>query len=267
MPCSCCRSLTVLMLASAMVAATAAQAATAADPPAAPVEPLSCYLGLYSQYVSRGVSYTHEGPAVQGGCQYSHPTGWYVGLWVTNVSNSFIPGTSLETDPYGGFLGTIDELSYDLGFWHWTYVGGNLPLSGQKIDTVELYAAVTYKVLNIKYWREVTDYFGVNSTSAPLDGGYAPNGSSRGSGYLESTLTFDLGEGYALGVHAGRQQVRNYQNLSFSEYRISLDKDLGSGWATGLSYNDTTANPRAYLDYKGQNAARGKWVGYVRKTW
>jgi len=275
MPCPCCRGLLLLLFSASLCAATeegatpagaAGGGVTPVEGVTAPVDPLSCYLGLYSQYVSRGISYTHEGPAVQGGCQYSHPAGWYLGLWLSNVSNSFIAGGSLESDPYGGYAGTVGDISYDLGFWRWTYLGAKLPYSGQKLDTIELYAAVTYKVLNIKYWREVTDYFGVNSVSAPLDGGYAANGSSRGSNYLESTLSFDVSHGYLLGVHAGRQTVQNYGNLSFSEYRLSLDKDLGEGWATGLSYNDTTANPRAYLDYQGQNAARGKWVGYLKKT-
>ena len=54
-----------------------------------PEETASCSVGLFSQYVSRGVSYTHEGPAVQGGRQYSHRLGWYLGFWFSNVSDYF----------------------------------------------------------------------------------------------------------------------------------------------------------------------------------
>lgn len=51
-------------------------------------------------------------------------------------------------------------------------------------------------------------------------------GSSRGSSYLELYGSIELGDGVTLGLHAGRQVVRNYESLGFRDYRVSLGKEL-----------------------------------------
>ena len=218
-------------------------------------------MGAYSQYISRGVTYTAERPALQGSAQYSAPSGWYGGLWGSNVSNLFLHDATFETDPYGGYIGNLGDVAYDLGFWRWTFIGASLPVSRQKFDTIELYAAATWHWLNVKYWQEVTDYFGVNQLSAAPDYGVTPNGSSRGSHYLEGNLSFDLGQGNVLGLHAARQVVHHYGALNFNDYRIGIDHDLGKGWTLSVAYSDTSANPHAYVDSDGLNAARGKLMG------
>jgi uncharacterized protein (TIGR02001 family) len=247
--------------------ADAGSEATPAHVPAnAPPSPWSGSLGLYSQYVSRGISYTHEGPALQGSAQYSDPAGWYAGFWVSNVSSALLNRGSIETDPYGGYTQTVGELVYDLGFWRWTFPRARLPLSSERYDTLEVYAGVSFRMLNLRYWREASDYFGVNERSALVDGGYPAAGSSRGSHYLEANLSPDLGRGWTAGIHLGRQSVSHYGQLNFTDYRINLDKDLGAGYVAGISYSDTSASPLAYLDLQGLNTARGKWVGYLRRA-
>src|SRR3954469_18200259 len=43
-------------------------------------------VGIYSQYVFRGVSQTNEKPALQGGFDLGHKSGLYVGTWLSNIS-------------------------------------------------------------------------------------------------------------------------------------------------------------------------------------
>ena len=43
-------------------------------------------VGLYSQYVFRGISQTNEKPAVQGGFDLGHKSGFYAGTWASNIS-------------------------------------------------------------------------------------------------------------------------------------------------------------------------------------
>lgn len=242
----------------AVPCSASAEEAAAGGAEAAPAGPWSFTAGLYSQYISRGVSYSAEKPVVQGSAQYTTPGGWYLGLWGSNVSRDFIHDGTLETDPYGGYTFTAADIAWDLGFWRWTFVGASLPQSHQKYDTIELYAGATWRWLNLKYWQEVTDYFGLNQLSAASDWGAQPAGSSRGSHYLEGNVNLDLGHGNQLLLHAGRQEVRNYGAFAFSDWRIGVDHDLGSGWTFSLGYSDTTANPHAYVDSDGLNAARGK---------
>ncbi len=83
-------------------------------------------LGLYSQYVFRGMTQTAHKPALQAGVELVHPTGLYAGLWGSNVAwlqdyQGYRTG-SLELDIYGGWRGNVDNsLSYDLGVIRYNY--------------------------------------------------------------------------------------------------------------------------------------------------
>src|SRR4030067_2039524 len=60
-------------------------------------------IGLVSNYLYRGISQTGGKPALQGGFDYAHASGFYAGLWGSNVS--WLSGlgassASLELDTY-----------------------------------------------------------------------------------------------------------------------------------------------------------------------
>src|SRR5688572_17036529 len=57
---------------------------------------LSANVGLSSQYVFRGLTQTHQEPAIQGGFDYAHAGGFYAGTWLSNISwfSDLVPGTS-----------------------------------------------------------------------------------------------------------------------------------------------------------------------------
>ena len=78
-------------LAALAIASLLPAAALAQTTPAAAAAPESEFtftgnLGLYSQYVFRGISQTNEKPAVQGGFDLGHKSGFYVGTWASNQS-------------------------------------------------------------------------------------------------------------------------------------------------------------------------------------
>ena len=79
--------------------------------PISPAGGFSGNIGLYSQYVIRGVTYSREKPALQGDIQYDFPNGWYIGLWASNVSRYTIYGAPMETDPYGGYIGSVGDVT------------------------------------------------------------------------------------------------------------------------------------------------------------
>lgn len=43
-------------------------------------------VGLFSQYVFRGLTQTNERLAIQGDVDYTHASGIYAGTWLSNVS-------------------------------------------------------------------------------------------------------------------------------------------------------------------------------------
>ena len=48
---------------------------------AAPDLTVAYNVGLYSQYIFRGLTQTDRGPAVQGGVDLTHSSGFYLGDW------------------------------------------------------------------------------------------------------------------------------------------------------------------------------------------
>ena len=92
------------------IASIVSGTALAQAPAPAKVEPeytLTGNVGLFSQYVFRGISQTDEDPAVQGGIDFAHKSGIYLGTWASNVSwlsdgNPDV-SASMEWDFYGGY--------------------------------------------------------------------------------------------------------------------------------------------------------------------
>lgn len=54
-------------------------------------------VGLVSDYRFRAISQTFREPAVQGGLDYAHASGFYAGTWASNVSGNLYPnGAGME---------------------------------------------------------------------------------------------------------------------------------------------------------------------------
>ena len=99
-----------LIIAVAVMGAFAGSMAHAED--VIPEHSFTANVSLVSDYRFRGVSQTFKQPAIQGGFDYVHSSGFYVGNWNSNVSgNSFTDG-SIEMDLYGGYKFNITPVSY-----------------------------------------------------------------------------------------------------------------------------------------------------------
>lgn len=60
-------------------------------------------VGLVSDYIFRGHSLTNHQPALQGGIDWNHPWGFYVGAWGSNVVSSEKSASVLELDFAAGY--------------------------------------------------------------------------------------------------------------------------------------------------------------------
>src|SRR5262245_2069147 len=67
---------------------TAAALGSGLAPAAEPASPhtITGNVGLFSQYIFRGLTQTNEELALQGGFDYAHSGGFYAGTWGSNVS-------------------------------------------------------------------------------------------------------------------------------------------------------------------------------------
>ncbi|MGH9895322.1 MAG: TorF family putative porin [bacterium] len=200
--------------------------------------PITGNMSLVSDYRFRGLTQTFEEPALQGGFDYAHSSGIYLGNWNSSISDSFFAGAPLEMDFYGGYKGAAGPLGYDIGVLYYYYPGSNLAGVGT-IDNLEVYAGVSWQFLSLKYFHAVSDFFG------------APN--TDGSNYIDLTATFDLGQGWGVNGHIGHQKVKNASALDYTDYKIGITKDVG-GWVFGASFIDTDADGAVYTF---TNAASG----------
>jgi uncharacterized protein (TIGR02001 family) len=231
------RTTTQLLLLAGIAASAPAFAADAA--PASP-HTFTGNVTLASEYLYRGIAQTRGKPAIQGGFDYAHSSGFYAGVWGSSISwiGDAIPGASanVEIDVYGGYKGAItSDLGYDLGVLTYNYPGTGKTLNGTILDqnTTEVYGALSWKWLTVKYSRTTTALFGWAKAGTTLD-------KTSGSGYLEFNAAYDLGEGWGINGHVGHQKVNGLSDASYSDYKVGVSKDLGFG-TVGLGYSTTNA--------------------------
>ncbi len=196
-------------------------AAFAQTAPAAAAPEVTYNVGVVSQYRYRGIAQTKGDPALQGGVDYANANGFYAGVWGSTIK--WIKDTggstgSSEFDIYGGYKFEAAGLGFDVGALRYQYPNNNYPTNA---NTNEVYAAATYGVTTLKYSHSLSNLFG--------------NADSKNSTYVDLSATFDLGNGYSVVPHVGRQMVKNYAGLSYTDYALTLNKDLGNGLSASVA--------------------------------
>lgn len=255
------------LVALALVGAFAAPAfAEEAAPAPAPTPALTGNIGVVSNYIFRGISQTQNHPALQGGFDYNHASGFYVGTWASNVAwvtrsdYKYKDNNSLEVDLYGGYKGAFaDDFTYDVGLIKYYYPGTSM--GNVTPDTMEVYGAIGWKFITLKYSQTISQY---------MVGWSGTNGeNTRGSGYLDLSANYDLGDGWGVQGHVGHQKIKNYSDASYTDWKLGVTKDVGFG-VVGLAYTDTNANTcgdavPAYC-WNNKNVAKGNAVLSFTKT-
>lgn len=248
-------------------------------------------VGLFSEYVFRGLAQTNGGPALQGGFDYSYtpgPVTFYAGTWGSNVSllrdSGLYLHSSLELDFYGGVRGKLGRtrFSWDVGYLYYWYPGDAAP-SATNANSHEVYGGLGWSWITGKFSCSVgSETFTVRDT--------------RGTYYLDLSASPTLGEtGLSLLAHYGFQRFTgadpalagradNDAYYSYEDWKVGLHFDLGrltsalKGTNVG-SYGAGTrgADPCAYgstaeaCKYGGagaypRNIAASKFVVYLQFT-
>lgn len=101
-----------------------------------------------------------------------------------------------------------------------------------------------------KVYFAVTDFFGLNETVGGKD--------SSGSYYVDLNYTTEIMPKTNLVAHVGYQSVRNYSDLSYTDYKLGLTYDL-QGWVLGAALVGTNADKAIYV--AADSAGKTKTVG------
>lgn len=226
--------LKLAVLMSTLVASGAAMAQAAQ-----PDYTLSYNVGVVTDYRYRGISQSRLKPALQGGADFAHSSGFYIGTWGSTIKWIKDAGgdSNVEIDLYGGYKFTAGPVGMDVGILRYFYPGSSL---GVNPDTTEVYAAGTWGPATLKYSHSTTNLFGFSD--------------SKGSGYLDLSATFDLGSGWSVVPHIGHQKVRRNGDFSYTDYSVTVAKDLGNGLSASLAVVGTDNDN--YIAPNGKNLGK-----------
>jgi uncharacterized protein (TIGR02001 family) len=260
------KSLLALALASCIAAPTIAVAQSTPAPAASP-HTFTGNVGLFSEYVFRGIKQTDGQAALQGGFDYAHASGIYLGTWASNVSVLADAGaytsSSLEWDFYGGYkAGFGGDFTYDVGLLKYYYPGRVNP-GFVKADALEVYGALGWKWLTAKLSLSLDDdTFGV------------PN--SKNTYYLDLSANYPVTDKLTLQAHYGIQEFKGttagVSNDSFASYRdwkLGVSYALPQSFTVGAFYTDTDMNAAQtafYTNPAGRFLGKETFGLFLQKT-
>jgi uncharacterized protein (TIGR02001 family) len=243
-------------------------------PPAAPPAPdytLTANAGLFSEYIFRGISQTTGKPAVQGGFDWAHSSGFYLGTWASNISwledFGVYTRSSLEWDFYGGYKANFpgsEDWSYDVGTIYYYYPGTRDP-GVVSANTWEIYAAINWKWIGAKASYNIDDYFGAQPAGKKTDGTW----------YFDFYANYPVADtGFTLLGHFGILNVNNdgsgNTKVSYNDWKAGASYAVAEGPLKGVEvgayYSGNNAKKAFYTDLTGYNTAKDVGVVYVKKT-
>jgi len=194
---------------------------------AAPASPHSFTgnVALTTNYLFRGVSQTGNGPAIQGGFNYSYtPLSLNAGIWGSNVDSAPLgfAGANMETDFLASWTPTYDKLSVDLGYVRYQY----FQTTFEDNNTNEFHLGLGYDLTYVKpkftanysenWFGDGPSWYYDLSVSVPL-----PYDISRGGHYGWNHFSGDLGF------------------VNYEDYSVSLSKAY-AGFNFSVAWVDRT---------------------------
>ena len=224
----------------ATAAETPADATPAEETPAADATPaeetpaaeeaesnLTWNLAVTSDYVFRGISQNNRDPALQGGFDYAFgDSGFYTGIWGSNIDFQDRNGPDVEVDFYVGWNHDFsDQWNGDISVIRYTYYGAR-----------DVYGDVDYnEVIGKLAWNKMLTF------SVGYANDYANLGYS--SFYTGLDGSWDLGSDWTFSAGVGHTNFSD-NNGSYNNWLLGISKKFGPVQAT-LNYFDTnTSGPR-----------------------
>lgn len=188
----------------------------------------SANVGLFSDYIYRGISQTERGPAVQGGFDYAYDAGafeTYAGTWASNVEFGGGDDNSLEVDFYGGLTGEFmnSGIGWDVGGIYYLYPKDD----SNSLDFGEAYVGLDYTFEHAPLTPTVATYIN-----------YSPDfsGETGDAYYINPSLSLSLPHEFNLDLAYGYQDVDDLGN--YSHWSIGVSRDV-SIFTLGVSFSQT----------------------------
>jgi uncharacterized protein (TIGR02001 family) len=287
---------TTLALAISALAGGAMAQSAPAPAPEPEKSPITANVTVVNDYRYRGISQSNFKPAIQGGFDYAHESGFYIGNWTSSISwisdyysASGAGGTGssvsapVEMDFYAGFKKELIAPGFasDIGVLQYWYPTSGLPIGNSSQtgfanpNTTEAYIAQNFT------FGSLTGFAKISYSLTTLFG----NVNSKGSYYPDLTLNYDTGIwGLTLNGHVGYQYVAgntlvaglsNSTLYSYTDWKLGVTKDFGGGLSLAVAYVGTNANKNvtfrgtpynAYMSPQNKNLGQDTAIVSLTKT-
>ena len=192
----------------------------------------SANAALTTDYRFRGVSLSAGDPAIQGGFDIAHSSGFYIGTWGSSIEGGGAFG-ELELDIYAGWGGDVAEgVAFDIGLLYYTY-----PTDGDDL----------FDDYNVNYWEPYASLgFSIGPASATVGVAYAWEQASLGdednlylytdleAGLPGSPLTLSAHLGYTDGVLAPPLLAGALDDTGL-DWSLGASAEVG-GFSIGVAY-------------------------------
>ena len=209
----------------------------------------SANVGFFNQYSFRGIDQSGEEAAVQGGFDWAHDTGFYIGTWASNVD--FNDNDSVtEFDFYGGYAKEIQNvINIDLSMIGYTYPGA-------------------YASSNYDYYEYS---FGLGKSIGPVSFSTAINYSpeffakSGDATYWQGGLDYEF-QGIKISGHVGKQWIELETTYGAPDYVVySIGASYAwQGFDLSVAYVDTDVD--AGWNSTDQSGKEGRTIFGVSKS-
>jgi len=208
--------------------------------PAAAQAEFSANIAATSNYVWRGATQTDDGAAIQGGIDYAHDSGFYLGTWASNVD--FGGGGEAEWDLYGGYAGEAGDLGYDVGLIYYAYPDSD------DVNFLELTGSLSYGMFS-------------GGLAYTIDGEADEGPFTDGDIYGWLGVSFDLAETWSAGLTVGHYWFDDdgdacCGDLDYSHVQGDITKSAGDwgDFTFSVSYADEEANggdddPKVFISW------------------
>lgn len=196
-------------------------------------------IGVVSEYILRGNTAfpENDNAAVQGGLDYNHSSGFYIGYWGSTLGYSlkwndddedFTGSKAFENDFYAGYNGSITEdLGYTIGTTYYYYYQSDL-----KTNTWETLIGLNYKDFAFTTQTLLGDVIWGN----------------KGDTYLLASYSYELPKDFTLNTLLGAYYYRDKgefegtfletkKNFAFRHFTVGLSHPLGdTGASVSMDY-------------------------------
>ena len=232
-------------LVTATLIATAAYAQTAA--PAAEASPLTFNLSLTSNYKFRGQDQDQSKtrilkPALQGGVDYAHSSGFYLGNWNSTINwTRYLPSgdnSRVEVDVYGGYKFKAGPVDLDVGALTYLFPGAT------GANTTEVYFGGALGPVSAKVARTVSKgYFGLGKEYLIGEG--------KGTNYFSVAVAQEIAPNTTFKASLGFTDFNSTANAAglpdYSDYSIGASYDFGGGLALSGAFVGANKKPSYFF--------------------